>query len=122
MADINRNSLSSTKVTKATTSQDLSAGVLDYTTSFTSDFRLVSIMFSMTGAATQTVRLDYDSSDGANYDTRLTQSAFTGQTWIFYTPPNSNQLFKVGDQIRARMTNTGTPAITVYMTIIVEEV
>lgn len=119
MADLAINE-SIAEIREVTTSQDLSVGALSYTTSIARDFRLISVFFHFSGNVTQTVSVTLDASAGANYDTKMRSLSLTNNSDVQFVPEISTQDFKDGNEIKIECTNTGTPAVTVYATIVYE--
>ncbi len=106
------------RIVKENTSQDLSVGPLDFTTSFDWDHVMVKATMHFTGAVTQDITMTTDSAAGSNYDTVVIDEKTSAATdYIF--PPVSEGVVKRGDEIRFQVTNTGTPAVTVYLEITV---
>ena len=98
--------------TQITTSQDLSLGALNYTTSVGDNFVVKGIYFSFTLATTQTISLEYNgipifSDEG----TLMESSKICGDISIFAGE---------GSELTIKCTNTGTPASTVSVILDVE--
>ena len=105
---------------RATTTQVLSAGPLNFTTSFSTDFRLMVIFLAFSAAleTAQTLKVIFDSKNGSGYDVKLLNSALsTGITDTFYQPAQ-DLILEDGDEIKVTLTNTGTPSITAHLTIL----
>ncbi len=95
-----------------TTSQDLSAGALSYTTTFTSAFELEEILFHFDTAVTEIITITLDSKNGAAYDTVLRTINVNNMPDAKFP---SGEKFSVGDQIKVACTNanaTGTCYVT----------
>jgi len=98
--------------TQITTSQDLSAGALNYTTSVGDNFVVKGIYFSFTLATTQTISLEYNgipifSDEG----TSMTSAKICGDISIYAG---------LGQELTVKCTNTGTPASIVSVTLDIE--
>ena len=105
------------RIVKENTSQDLSVGPLDYTTSFNWDFVLVKATMHFTGTVSQDITMSTDSAAGSNYDTVVIAEKTSASTdYIF--PPVSEGVVKRGDEIRFQVANVSSPAVTVYLEIV----
>lgn len=94
-----------------TTSQDLSAGALLYTTSIGRNFRLDSINFKSSVAITETITITIDSKNGSSYDVVLRVKGLSSESNFIYTPDGFDACFAAGDEIKIQCTNanlTGT--------------
>ena len=107
------------QISEATTTQDLSAGALSFTTSFGTDFRLVSVLIHGDAAFSQTITMTVDALAGANYDTVIGQETTSSVQDVQFVPAASEQLFKDGSELKIDVTNTGTPAVNLYVTVVV---
>lgn len=89
-------------------SQDLSAGALDFTTSFSTNnpFRLDQIFLHFDTAVSETVTITLDSGKGSDYDIVLQEVVLVSETDFVYRL-QGNPDFNAGDQIRIQCTNTG---------------
>ena len=105
-----------TLVTK-TSSQDLSAAPLAYTTNFAADTEVLQVLVHAASAITQTIKVTFDSTTGATYDTVLDSTDVTAATDYYWTP-DSKFVIASGDEILVSCTDTASPAITVYVTVI----
>ena len=103
---------------ESTTTQDLSAGALDFTTTLGTDFRLVSIFIHSTIAISQTMTVTVDALAGVGFDTVIGKKTFISKSDIQFVPAAVNQDFADGNEIRVQMTNSGTPAATVSVTVV----
>ena len=95
-----------------TTLQDLSAGALSYTTTFTTAFELEEILFHFDAAVTEIIIITLDSKNGANYDTVLRMINVNNATDARFP---SGEKFSAGDNIKVACTNanlTGTCYVT----------
>lgn len=107
-------------IVQATASQNLATSSLSFTTSFSEDFRLISIFFKFTGAVSQTITVTLDSVQGSSYDTVIGTVTLSSNTSVQFVPIAVDQDFKDGDELLITCTNTGTPAITVNLVVSVE--
>lgn len=98
-----------------TTSQDLSAGVLSYTTDFGRRFKLESVSISASVVITETVTIKIDSKHGANYDVVLAQYDLMAEQYFVFRPQGELNL-QVGDEIKIQCTNANGTG-TVYVTV-----
>ena len=104
-----------------TTSQNLATAALSFTTSLSTDFRLVSIFFKFTAAVSQTITITLDSLQGASFDTIIGTRLLSSNTDVQFIPAAIDQDFKDGDEIKIQCTNTATPASTVSVVIVTEQ-
>lgn len=117
---IGKVNIDSTLVTKTGT-QDLSAGALAYTTNFAADTRIKQVMIHADAAMTQTITVTFDSATGATYDTVLDKTSVTTATdylWI----PDHDFVIASGDEFLIACTNSGTPAVNVYVSVLGETI
>jgi hypothetical protein len=104
---------------RPTTSQNLASAALSYTTSLGTNFQIMQVLFHFSGAASQTITSTLISRDGTNYNTVLdttTTSSATDYVWR----PSGGCVFMDGDELKVACTNSTTPAVTIYVTIIAE--
>ena len=106
---------------RESSSQDLSSAALDFTTSVSTDFRLISIMFNFTLAVKQTITITMDSGLGAAFDTVLGERTLRSHTDVVFVPCAAQQHFKDGTEIKIQCTNDGTPASTVSVLALLEQ-
>ncbi|RLF26645.1 MAG: hypothetical protein DRN05_06735 [Thermoplasmata archaeon] len=102
-------------------SQNLNSAALSLTTAFNKDWQFTEVRIHFSGAVTQTVTISVDDGSGSNYDTVLKTEDLSGETdftWI----PGEKVLLKEGDEIKVACTNSGSPAVIAYATIIGHEV
>ena len=98
-----------------TTSQDLSAGALSYTSSTGRKFKLEEVLIHFSVAVTETITVTLDSANGTNYDTVKDKRSITGgQDYIFRPQGECN--FQDGDEIKVQCTNANLTGIA-YLTI-----
>jgi hypothetical protein len=116
----NISKIGSTIVTKQTSSKLLSAGALAFTTAFAHITRIQSVLLKFTSSTNQTVTITLDSGTGSNYDTLLFNYPLINATDFFWEP-DDELIMSATDEIVVTCTNTGTPAITVYCTVLGEE-
>lgn len=105
------------RIFEHTASQDLSAGSLDSTTSFTTDVRLSHVMIHLTGTVSQRIKIFIDSANGASFDTTIISTGVASGTDFFYQSDNDLYL-ENGNELRVTMTNIGTPAVTANLTVV----
>ena len=98
-----------------TSSQDLSAGILDYTSSVGSDFLLNGVFFTFDGVTTQDVSLEY------NGVVIFSQTA-SNVTTAFIDAGSYKILGSLSKELTIKCTNTGTPAIEVSIIADIEVV
>jgi len=93
-----------------TTSQDLSAAALAFTTSVGRRFKLESISIHFSVPVTETVTITRDSGRGANYDTVLAKRPLdAAQSYIFRPDGEENEYS--GDEIKIAITNANATGI-----------
>lgn len=103
-----------------TTSQDLTAGALDYTTTIGRRFKLEQIIFRASVAITETITITLDSGNGASYDTVLRVKGLANeQNYVFI--PEGQVNFQATDALRIQCTNANLTG-TLYVTIKTAEV
>lgn len=98
-----------------TTSQDLSADSLSYTTSYSRKFKLEQILIHFSVAVSETVTITLDAKGGANYDTVLQETTLVSETDFAYRPQGEAN-FQEGDEIKVECTNANLTG-TAYLTI-----
>lgn len=103
-----------------TTSQDLSAGAMAYTTSIGRRFKLESISIHFSVAVTETLTITRDSAQGANYDTVLISRDLVAATDYVFRPQGEENEF-IGDEIKIAITNANLTGIA-YIEIKTREV
>lgn len=91
--------------TDKSTTQDLSAGALSYTTTFSRKFKLEQIIFHFSQAVTETVTITLVSALGSNYNTVLQSVALVAETDFVYRPQGEAN-FQAGDEIKLQCTNS----------------
>lgn len=106
-------------LTRKESTQDLNTGVLSYTTDFAAETRVTQILFTASGAITQTVEFTFDSVTNATYDTVLASEDLVSGTDYVYIP-DEDLILASGDEILITCTNSGTPSINVYVTVMGE--
>ena len=91
-----------------TTSQDLSAAALDYSTSedFTRERKVEMILFNFSVAVSETITITLDSGNGSDYDTILQEVVLIAETDFVYRPQGQLNI-QSGDAIKLECTNTG---------------
>ena len=99
-----------------TTSQDLSAGALLYTTSIGRNFRLEKIYFKASVAITETITITLDYKQGANYDIVLRVKGLSSESSFIYVPEGFDAVFLSGDEIKIQCTNANLTG-TIYVEV-----
>ena len=103
-----------------TTSQDLSAGALSYTTTIGRRFKLERILFHASVAITETITITLDSGKGANYDVVLRKKSLVAEQDFIYVPDGENDYY-AGDEIKIQCTNANLTG-TIYANLKTKEV
>jgi len=98
-----------------TTSQDLSAAALSFTTTIPSKFRLTEVLIHFDATTTETITITKDSAIGANYDTVLRKRSIVSETDFVYRPQGDSD-FQSGDNLKVECTNANALNIA-YVTI-----
>ena len=98
-----------------TTSQDLSAAALAYTTSIARRFKLDSVNGKSSVAITETVTITLDSAKGANYDVVLATISLVAKSSFVWRPDGEMNL-QSGDEIKVACTNANTTG-TIYVVV-----
>jgi hypothetical protein len=98
-----------------TTSQDLSAGALSYTTNYSRKFKLEQIMCHASAAISETIKITLDSAKGSNYDAVLQEVVLVAETDFIYRPQGEAN-FQAGDEIKIECTNANLTGI-IYVLI-----
>lgn len=111
MADLSRGE----KQLRQTTSQSL-ATPLNFTTSFSADVKILAVLVAFTNPAGNIeVLVDYNSSDGANYDTRLlTQDVNNNSDMAWW--PDQELMLTDGDELD--ITVPADSGNTAYVTVL----
>ena len=97
-------------VQQLTTTQDLSAGALSYTTTLTDDFIVKSVYFSFTGAITQDIAMSVNgvTLPGASTITAVSSAYIEGGFTVYGS---------LSEALTVTCTNNTTPAVTVTLII-----
>lgn len=103
-----------------TTSQDLSAGELSYTTSVGRKFKLSEVIIDFSAAVTETITITRDSKNGVNYDHILRQVDLIAESNFVFRPTGEIN-FEAGDEIKVHCTNANLTGIA-YCVIKTKEV
>lgn len=106
-------------VERAEESQALGSAALALTTTFSDKAKLRQVLIHAGSAITQTVTITFNSKTGATFDTVLSSESLVAETDFSYIPA-PDFILEDGDEIDVAVTNSGTPAITVTATVIVE--
>ena len=96
-----------------------SAMNLSFSPSDLKDFKLAQVMVAFGAGVTETVTVNRDSADGANYDTQLATSDLTAATSYVFRP-TGECIFKKGDAVNVTCTNA-TATTTAYVTALLED-
>ena len=102
-----------------TTSQDLSAAVLNYTTSVGRNFGLEEVTVQSSVAITETITISRDSLQGATYDVILARDSLASESSFVFRPSGQCNFIK-GDELKVQCTNANTTGI-VYCEIKLRE-
>ena len=86
------------------TSQDLSAGALSYTPTFTRAFKLEEITIHADANITETITITRDSVGGASYDVVLAKRDMVGEADFVFRPQGECNFF-AGDKVKVQCTN-----------------
>jgi len=98
-----------------TTSQDLSADELSYTSVTNRKFKLEEVIIHFSVPITETITVSRDSKHGANYDQVLhKQVLIGGQDYVFRPQGECN--FQDGDEVKVQCTNANETGVA-YVTI-----
>ena len=97
------------------TSQDLSAGALDFGFEFGQACELMTIYLSASINITESITVSFDSVNGATYDTVIDSKIFSAEKNYVYAAGGS-LTFNEGDKIRIQVTNANMVG-TVYATV-----
>lgn len=104
-----------------TTSQDLSAAALSFTTSVARRFRVDEIIIKFSANVTETITITLDSKNGATYDGILDKKTLVGkQNYVLPADKKGIEL-QSGDEIKVQCTNANTTGIA-YVTIKASEI
>jgi len=103
-----------------TSSQDLSAGALSYTTAIGRAFKLDQISIKASVNITEDITVTLDSKNGANYDVVLKAATLSAEQY-FVWKPDFEANFQSGDEVKVQCTNANTTG-TVYLTIKTSEI
>jgi hypothetical protein len=92
------------------TTQDLSSGALNYTTSIARPFKLEEITIHFSVAVTETITVKRNSNIGANYDTVLADRDMVAEQDFVFRPQGECNFLK-GDEIDIDITNANTTGV-----------
>lgn len=101
-----------------TTSQDLSAGALSYTTNYSKGFSNLEVFIKFSVNVTETITITLDSKKGSDYDTILAQKTLNGENNFAYS---TDKHFFAGDNIKIGCTNANGTGIA-YLTVKSKEI
>ena len=102
-----------------TTSQDLSAGSLSYTTSISRKFKLEEVVLHSSVAITETFTVTRDSASGASYDHVLAKRSMLSETDYIFRPSGECN-FQAGDEVKVTCTNANLTGV-VYVVLKLSE-
>jgi len=109
------------KILRQTTSQDLSIGPLNFTTSFIENVKINSVLMHFSAdPKNNDVEVSFGSKDGSNFDTLLRFVNVNGKSDVFLDF-FGNFLLEEGDEIIVTCSNTTLPSSTVFVTVIGEK-
>ena len=98
-----------------TSSQDLSAAALSFTTDYARKVRIESVSLHASAGITETVTITLDSAKGANYDVVLAKRNLAAEQDLVFRPSGDLNL-QAGDNIKVQCTNANTTG-TVYVAV-----
>ena len=107
----------STTLVRKESSQDLSAGALNYTTNFAAKTKVLQVFLHASTNISETVTISFNSTTGANYDTVIKSETLSSAANVAWIPDNFVLLS--GDEVTVTCTNGGGTG-TVYVTIVGE--
>lgn len=102
------------------TSQDLSAGVLNFTTTTLKPFKLEQVVIRASVNITEDITLTLDSGKGSNYDTILRKKSLSSEQNFIYKP-DGEMNFLATDELNVQITNANTTGV-VYVLIKTSEI
>jgi hypothetical protein len=102
-----------------TTSQDLAAGALSYTTSIGRKFKLEEVILHASVTITETVTITRDSAAGSTYDHILAKRSMVAEQDFIFRPQGECN-FQSGDKLKIQCTNANTTGV-VYVTLKLSE-
>lgn len=98
-----------------TFTQNLAAGALSHTTTFSQARKLEQVLIHASQAISETISIKIDSKNGANYDTVLQEVVLVAETDFVYRPQGECNI-QSGDELVITCTNANGVGI-VYGTI-----
>ena len=101
------------------TSQDLTAGALNYTTTIAKVCKLDQILFKASVAITETITITIDLKHGSNYDTVIRTINLSSSSSYRFSPEKEFNL-QAGDEIKIQCTNANVTG-TIFVTIKISE-
>lgn len=107
----------STTLVRKESSQDLSAGALNYTTNFAAKTKVLQVLFHASTTISETVNISFNSTTSANYDTVVKSVTLSSESNVAWLPDNFVLLS--GDEVTITCTNGGGSG-TVYVTVVGE--
>jgi len=96
-------------------SQDLSVGAFSLSLGETEDYEVIGISVHFSSSTTQNLTITQNYTD-SNYDTEIKLESLTA-VQNYYSTDTFNIFGSDGQDFTIDITNTGTPAITVYVTV-----
>lgn len=92
----------------STSIQDLSVAALDFTTTFSTDFRLISVEFKSDIALTESISISLISIEGPAHNYRIGELAVENMLDGYMIPCANDKHFSAGDEIRIQCSNNGS--------------
>tara|TARA_Y100000310_G_C20286485_1_gene625116 strand:+ start:277 stop:627 length:351 start_codon:yes stop_codon:yes gene_type:complete len=102
-----------------TTSQDLTAAALNFTTSIGRPFKLNEIHIHFSVVVTETITIKINSAQGANYDAKKVSRSLVAEQDFVYRP-QGEATYQSGDEIDIDITNANETGVA-YVTVKAEE-
>lgn len=88
-----------------TTSQDLSAAALSYTTTLTRKFKIKSISFRFSTAITEDITITRISNIGTNYNIILRKKSLVSEQDYLFVPEEGQSVFNAEDNVKIECTD-----------------
>lgn len=106
----------------AVADQDLSVSALNFETTEETKFKISYINFNFSSAVTQDITIT-KTTGVANKDEILEKQSLTTNTSARFVSISNTVIDPInGEQLKIQVSNTGTPAVTVYTTLKIERV
>lgn len=106
-------------IEKFQASQNLTNAILNATTAFGKDVRVVSVRIHFDGQVTETVTIKTDDGGGSNFDTVVKVESLTSASDFVFRPNNGIVLTK-DDKLNIQVSKA-TATETAYLTVVAEE-